>query len=163
MRTDKIMGHLPTKAEKDKAWDGFMKRRAGVYDDLARAGHNEPLISCVKNEIFGGDCYRCKKPWKHVAFDTMFGSGSYYMPDCHCFISCPHCKAQLYEEELTGKLGCVEADGQQLYCPSCGYQLIYKGSKRYGAKWDSKCDAGTVAYSVVYWDREARQGKRRRA
>jgi hypothetical protein len=67
----------------------------------------EELNACGM-EIYGGNCPKCKKPWKQIKFENKFGSIEYYQPDCTCIMRCPICNKVMLAETLKAAPGCLD-------------------------------------------------------
>ena len=92
-----------------------MERARKPYDMNMKAA---ALV--IQMALSGGDCIRCKQPWKKVEVDNPFTLFTYYTPMCHCYARCWYCNYVTYEE--------VEAGIELVDCPRCGAVLGDKGT-----------------------------------
>lgn len=108
---------MRTDEEKKEIWDGFCKKQTEEVGQVQKAGMDEVAqLLCL--ELMGGPCPVCKRQWKKVTFDGMVYSGEYWVPDCHCYHTCPRCGQELYIEQASGSL---RSNGD--VCPNCKWAL----------------------------------------
>lgn len=114
------MGLLPTHDQKFNAVAAHYEAYLQQAEELEAHGM-EATAQLMRLEIKGGPCPRCGKAWKNQTYDNHFGLGSYYKPDCHCYMYCPRCKRDLYLDEVVHKHLDV--------CSYCSYPLTREKQK----------------------------------
>jgi hypothetical protein len=81
----------------------------GTYDKAADAGLPKAYLDLIVQEMTGGNCPICGKPWREIPVKNRFADFTYYDPDCICFPRCPRCRTSLHREisagGIVGKLG----------------------------------------------------------
>jgi len=119
-------------------WGTIVGRRVAQMHTLAEAG-DTATADLLRMELDGGACPKCGDPWREVTFENAFAKGRYFRPACDCFIRCPRCERDLYEEDSAGLL-----QAHDWRCPYCGYRVWgYEGktettTQRHGREWERR-------------------------
>ena len=86
----------------------FTAERFAEYQRKLREADEEAevpelMLQLIELETLGGNCPRCKKPWKKIEVKNECADFTYYSPDCKCYPCCPKCGTSFHREWAMGE------------------------------------------------------------
>jgi len=117
-RAEEIARILGADGKFDQA--GILETQRIRYERVRSAGANKLILDLMVNEMTGGKCPHCGKPWKKIVVKNQFADYEYFDPNCECYQRCDSCGMSLHGVTLPNKAY------ERYHCPRCGYPGVEK-------------------------------------
>ena len=117
-------------------------------DELKVQGLPNEALLLYFLEVQGGECPKCKKPWKRIDVKNVFVKFYYHKPTCRCFPICPWCESLLFIEMFGSGYEKCRNCKTVVTCKEIVSKKAKHGDKTRNVK--AKCDGRMILSSHGY-------------